>query len=1040
MIYICTTTLYNLFLNLLASIGDIQCRRFLLTFGLVALAPDTLSTVTNVATPEDGLIWSTPDAKLDHILEFDGDDDYVDLGLIEVGHPLQLRSGGTITTWFYQRNGDRYQRILDKSSSSVGTKGYSLVADPAQQVIWIDVSGVSYKSQVGVYKVNQWTHIAAVIGKAGFDIYINGVKVTGSFVWGSVRLPPNVAAPMRIGTWNHATGRGFNGFLKDLQIYNRRLSADEIKAVHDATNPNAALVAHYQLNEGDGCTATDKSSGDSKKKGVLRPDCFLASSDGPTWSTLRSPSGCALEFDGDDDHVDLGVIETDHPLQLSSGGTLTAWFNQRSGDRWQRIFDKSRNAVAAKGYALIANPVDRTISIAVSGALYVSVPGVYELNQWTHVAAVINKTIFRVYINGTKVNGSFRRKSAKLPSNVTTPMSIGTWNHSTGREFNGFLEDLRIYKRTLGAIEIKTIRDETKIITLTAANSPNQLPTARNDSATTQINAEISLNVLSNDNDADEDNLTIVDVTIPANGIAEFDDTMVYYTPNPGFTGTDQFDYIVDDGFGGTASAAVFITISSAGRSQCNDGIDNDGDGLVDWQYDLGCFGVTDDSEGSTEPVTQDNGWTVFETSNESLVIYVSNSEGNDNNDGRSPSTPVKTITKGASLVRDGHHDFLLLKRGDTWNSFGLRRFKSGKDRNHPMVIASYGNSSKRPHVKLLKAFINHGSKARSHIAIVGLSLIASGMDLRDHAFHGSSVVRGLRLVGGGSNILLEDNKFRYMQLTIQSHGGYQYKNISLRRNIVLDAWAPNSTNSKSGRASGLYASGIRNGLLIEENVFDHNGWNKEVADAGASMYGHNIYLQSGQDGKNTVVRGNIFTRAASHGLQGRSGGLFEDNLFVQNTYGLLIGGSKPLSAGTSAYARNNVILEGKRMDPNDDTIPQTAAVVGLGIGNTDAGTLKVEGNIVAHRIENGINKGIKNQPGAIYVDNIQYDWGGGLGDMNEPWPDPERSVGSYHAALGKKGALEAFLEVVRNRPLHQWPHEYTAYAVNDYIRAGFNR
>ena len=584
----------------------------------------------------------------------------------------------------------------------------------------------------------------------------------------------------------------------------------------------------------------------------------------------------------------------------------------------------------------------------------------------------------------------------------------------------------------------------TKTITVTSPTPSNQLPVAKNDDASTQVDSEVSINVLSNDYDADGDDLTITDVTLPSNGIADFDDTTAYYTPNAGFTGTDRFDYMINDGFGGTASATVFITVLSSGtggQSQCNDGIDNDGDGLVDWQYDLGCYGATDNTEGNAATVALDNGWTVFETSGDSLVIYVSNSNGNDNNDGLSPSTAVKTITKGASLVRHGHHDFLLLKRGDTWSSPGLSKFKSGKDKDHPIVISSYGNSTKRPHVKLSGSFIGHGSQERSHIALVGLSLIAPSMDPRDPDFQGTAVFRGLRLVGGGSNILIEDNKFRYMQLTIQSHNGYQYNNISLRRNIVLDAWAPNSTNSKSGKAQGLYASGIRNGLLIEENTFDHNGWNEEVTDAGASMYGHNIYLQKGQDGKNTVARGNIFTRAASHGLQGRSGGLFEDNLFVRNTYGLLIGGTDPLPSGTTAYALNNVILEGKRMDPNDDTSPQTAAVVGLGIGNTDVGTLKVEGNIVANRIESGINKGIKDQPGAIYVDNIQYDWGGGIGDMTNPgWLDPERSVDSYHVTLGKKGTLEAFLGVVRNRPFRQWPQAYTAYAVNDYIRTGFNR
>ena len=39
----------------------------------------------------------------------------------------------------------------------------------------------------------------------------------------------------------------------------------------------------------------------------------------------------AGDFDGIDDSVDLGSIEAGDPLQLVSGGTLSAWFWQEEG-------------------------------------------------------------------------------------------------------------------------------------------------------------------------------------------------------------------------------------------------------------------------------------------------------------------------------------------------------------------------------------------------------------------------------------------------------------------------------------------------------------------------------------------------------------------------------------------------------------------------------------------------------------------------------------------------------------------------------------
>jgi hypothetical protein len=60
-------------------------------------------------------------------------------------------------------------------------------------------------------------------------------------------------------------------------------------------------------------------------------------------------------------------------------------------------------------------------------------------------------------------------------------------------------------------------------------------------------------------------------------------------------------------------------------------------------------------------------GFSSFEPDETSRVVYVSSSEGSDDFDGLSPSRPVKTLTKGSSLVRGGAYDFLLLKRGDTF-------------------------------------------------------------------------------------------------------------------------------------------------------------------------------------------------------------------------------------------------------------------------------------------------------------------------------------------------------------------------------------
>ncbi len=94
-------------------------------------------------------------------------------------------------------------------------------------------------------------------------------------------------------------------------------------------------------------------------------------------------------------------------------------------------------------------------------------------------------------------------------------------------------------------------------------NLVNESPSASDDTRITGAGTPITINVLQNDTDPDGDVLTITSVTQPSNGaaIVNTNDT-VTYTPAAGFSsGEDSFSYTISDGFGGTATATVFITV-----------------------------------------------------------------------------------------------------------------------------------------------------------------------------------------------------------------------------------------------------------------------------------------------------------------------------------------------------------------------------------------------------------------------------------------------------------------------------------------------
>lgn len=97
----------------------------------------------------------------------------------------------------------------------------------------------------------------------------------------------------------------------------------------------------------------------------------------------------------------------------------------------------------------------------------------------------------------------------------------------------------------------------------------NTPPTATDDTAATFDGATVTVPVLANDTDPDGDPLTVTQVTDPPNGTAVSNaDGTVDYTPDPGFLGTDSFDYTVSDGTD-TDTATVTVQVTELIPSGC---------------------------------------------------------------------------------------------------------------------------------------------------------------------------------------------------------------------------------------------------------------------------------------------------------------------------------------------------------------------------------------------------------------------------------------------------------------------------------------
>ena len=90
----------------------------------------------------------------------------------------------------------------------------------------------------------------------------------------------------------------------------------------------------------------------------------------------------------------------------------------------------------------------------------------------------------------------------------------------------------------------------------------NDAPVANNDIASVDEDNSVTIAVLSNDTDMDEDELTLVTASA-LNGEVAITADKLLYTPSENYHGVDTISYNIKDGKGGQASAKVTVTVKS---------------------------------------------------------------------------------------------------------------------------------------------------------------------------------------------------------------------------------------------------------------------------------------------------------------------------------------------------------------------------------------------------------------------------------------------------------------------------------------------
>ncbi|GIU70407.1 MAG: hypothetical protein KatS3mg002_1643 [Candidatus Woesearchaeota archaeon] len=166
---------------------------------------------------------------------FDGNNDYFNMGSIT----NSFTKGITISLWTNISSVKSWARFIDFGESGASNDNILFGRKSTSNDLFFEVyNGGSSGGQVyayGTLSLNNWLHLVATQNSTGHvKIYVNGI-LAGT---GSTAIPQNVIrATSYIGKSNWVADSYFHGYIDELRIYNRTLSADEISAIYNATKP-----------------------------------------------------------------------------------------------------------------------------------------------------------------------------------------------------------------------------------------------------------------------------------------------------------------------------------------------------------------------------------------------------------------------------------------------------------------------------------------------------------------------------------------------------------------------------------------------------------------------------------------------------------------------------------------------------------------------------------------------------------------------------------------------------------------------------------
>ncbi|MEM6810915.1 MAG: LamG-like jellyroll fold domain-containing protein [Pseudomonadota bacterium] len=415
---------------------------------------------SNVGTLQDDLNF-TPDSLtgvIDGGLDFDGTDDAIRIPDDPVLNPINEI---TISAWVnFSISGD--EQIIVGKPFNDGTHvtpffSYSLqIMNSERPRLYLDTAGSGIVTLLGDTAIpeNEWHHVVGTFDGQFLRMYFNGFADAAPNDLGSQTTLNVYNTPLYIGI-NGGDFEEYLGQLDDVRIYDRALTAGEVTRLYNAGR-DRGLVGHYKLDETtgtSGTTAVDSSpsANDGTYDGIA-----------PATDSVPGKIGTAIDFSqNSSDHVSFSKVNDTGDV------TISGWF-RHNGTFASKI---SGMVDIATSYRFRSRFGLNSLSFfaddwTTNGGSWIRGGSPFDVGSWTHLAVTYSYndpigTDPLFYKNGVFIgSGTEIVAPAGSYSPSGSNVEIGGRTDTTGNNFEGEIDDVRIYNRVLSANEIQALYRE----------------------------------------------------------------------------------------------------------------------------------------------------------------------------------------------------------------------------------------------------------------------------------------------------------------------------------------------------------------------------------------------------------------------------------------------------------------------------------------------------------------------------------------------------------------------------------------------------